>query len=46
MANERFPLLPLNYIWNKLPFEIRACSDVNLFNSKLKIFLFKKVYDI
>ena len=33
-------------LWNKLPFEIRACSDVNLFKSKLKRFLFKKVYDI
>ena len=29
-------------LWNKLPFEIRACSDVNLFKSKLKTFLFKK----
>ena len=28
------------------PFEIRACSDVNLFKSKLKTFPFKKVYDI
>ena len=33
-------------LWNKLPFEIRACSDVNLFKSKLKTLLFKKVYDI
>ena len=33
-------------LWNKLPFEIRACSDVNLFKSKLKTFLFKTVYDI
>ena len=33
-------------LWNKLPFEVRACSDVNLFKSKLKTFLFKKVYDI
>ena len=33
-------------LWNKLPFEIRPCSDVNLFKSKLKTFLFKKVYDI
>ena len=33
-------------LWNKLPFESRACSDVNLFKSKLKTFLFKKVYDI
>ena len=33
-------------LWKKLPFEIRACSDVNLFKSKLKTFLFKKVYDI
>ena len=33
-------------LWNKFPFEIRACSDVNLFKSKLKTFLFKKVYDI
>ena len=33
-------------LWNKLLFEIRACSDVNLFKSKLKTFLFKKVYDI
>ena len=33
-------------LWNKLPFEIRACSDVNLFKSKLKTFLFTKVYDI
>ena len=32
-------------LWNKFPFEIRACSDVNLFKSKLKMFLFKKVYD-
>ena len=33
-------------LWNKLPFEIRACSDVNLYKSKLKTFLFKNVYDI
>ena len=33
-------------LWNKLPFEIRACSDVNVFKSKLRTFLFKKVYDI
>ena len=33
-------------LWNKLPFEVRACSDVNLSKSKLKTFLFKKVYDI
>ena len=33
-------------LWDKLPFEIRACSDVNLFKSKLKTFLLKKVYDI
>ena len=33
-------------LWNKLPFEIRACSDVNLFKSKLKTCLCKKVYDI
>ena len=33
-------------LWNKLSFEIRACSDVNLFKYKLKTFLFKKVYDI
>ena len=34
-------------LWNKLPFEtVRACSDVNHFKSKLKTFLFKKVYDI
>ena len=33
-------------LWNKLPFEIRACSDVNIFKSKLKTFLFKMVYDI
>ena len=37
MASERFPLLPPDY---------GACSDVNLFKSKLKTFLFKKVYDI
>ena len=23
-------------LWNKLPFEIRACSDVNLFKSKFE----------
>ena len=33
-------------LWNKLPFEIRACSDVDIFKSKLKTFLFKMVYDI
>ena len=33
-------------LWNKLPFEIRGCFDVNLFKSKLKTFFFKKVYDI
>ena len=33
-------------LWNKLPFEIRACSDVYLVKSKWKTFLFKKVYDI
>ena len=26
--------------------EMRACSDVNLFKSKLNTFLFKKAYDI
>ena len=47
MASERFPLLlPLPRLWNKLPFEIGASCDVNLFKSKLKTFLFKKVYDI
>ena len=45
MASERFPLLPppppppppsyTHTLWNKLPFEIQACSDVNLFKSKL-----------
>ena len=44
MASERFPLLPPTK--EQAPFEIRACSDVNLFKSKLKTFLFKKVYDI
>ena len=34
------------WLWNKLPFEIWACSDVNLFKSKLKTFLCKKVYEI
>ena len=33
-------------LWNKLPFEIQACSDVDIFKSKLKTFLFKMVYDI
>ena len=33
-------------LWNKLHFEIRACSDVNLFKYKLKTFLFKKVCNI
>ena len=33
-------------LWNKLPFEMRACSDVNLLKSKFKPCLFKKVYDI
>ena len=33
-------------LWNKLSLEIRACSDVNLFKSKLKTFLFETVYDI
>ena len=33
-------------LWNKLRFKIRACSDVNLFKSKLKAFLFQQVYDI
>ena len=33
-------------LWNKLPFEMRACSDVNIFKSQLKTFLFKMVYDI
>ena len=27
-------------LWNKLPFEIRACSDINLVKSKLKTFFF------
>ena len=33
-------------LWNKLPFEIRACSNVDHFKSQLKTFLFKKVCDI
>ena len=33
-------------LWNKLPFEIQACPDVDIFKSKLKTFLFKMVYDI
>ena len=33
-------------LWNDLPIDIRSIHDVNKFNSKLKTFLFKRVYKL
>ena len=33
-------------LWNDLPIDIRSSDDVNKFKSKLKIFLFKQVYEL
>ena len=32
--------------WNDLPIDIRSLDDVNKFKSKLKNFLFKRVYEL
>ena len=31
-------------LWNSLPYEIRTCTSVDNFKSKLKTFLFNSVY--
>ena len=33
-------------LWNDLPVDIRSIDDVNKFKSKLKTFLFKRVYKV
>ena len=33
-------------LWNDLPIDIRSINDVNKFKSKLKTFLFKRVYEL
>ena len=33
-------------LWNDLPIDIRSIDDVNKFKSKLKTFLFKRVYEL
>ena len=33
-------------LWNDLPIDIRSIDDVNKFKSKLKTFLFKRVYKL
>ena len=33
-------------LWNDLPIDIRSLDDVNKFKSKLKTFLFKRVYEL
>ena len=33
-------------LWNDLPVDIRSIDDVNKFKSKLKTFLFKRVYEL
>ena len=32
--------------WNDLPVDIRSIDNVNKFKSKLKTFLFKRVYEL
>ena len=38
--------LVIKPLWNDLPIDIRSIDDVNKFKSKLKIFLFKRVYEL
>ena len=33
-------------LWNELPLELKTCSELDVFKSKLKTFLFRKCYDI
>ena len=33
-------------LWNDLPIDIRSIDNVNKFKSKLKTFLFKRVYEL
>ena len=33
-------------LWNDLPIDIRSIDDVNRFDSKLKTFLLKRVYEL
>ena len=33
-------------LWNDLPIDIRSTDDVNKFKSKLKTFVFKRVYEL
>ena len=33
-------------LWNELPIDIRSTDHVNKFKSKLKTFLFKRVYEL
>ena len=33
-------------LWNDLPIDIRSIDDVNKFKSKLKNFLFERVYEL
>jgi len=32
-------------LWNKLPVDLRTCTEINVFKSQLKTHLFKKAYD-
>jgi hypothetical protein len=32
-------------VWNQLPYELRSCSEVNVFKRKLKTHLFKKAFE-
>ena len=32
-------------VWNQLPYELRSCSEVNVFKKKLKTHLFKKAFE-
>ena len=31
-------------VWNKLPYEVRTCSEVSTFKKKLKTFLFEEAF--
>ena len=33
-------------LWNDLPVDMRSIDDVNIFKSKLKTFLLKRVYEL
>ena len=33
-------------LWNHLPVDMRSIDDVNILKSKLKTFLFKRVYEL